>query len=136
MTSDRPPAEIADVDERLISRLSGGLIVDMGVRAFVPISQVAELRRDELQATAGGDQAAADELTMRRLQEMIGRKLPVKVIELNRPRNRLIVSERAAMQERRGQRKEAGHAPVHDRTVLCRSRPDRPGDDGNGQAGK
>jgi chromosomal replication initiator protein DnaA len=30
MTSDRPPADIADVDERLITRLSGGLIVDMG----------------------------------------------------------------------------------------------------------
>lgn len=31
MTSDRPPAEIADVDARLITRLSGGLIVDMGM---------------------------------------------------------------------------------------------------------
>ncbi len=30
MTSDRPPAEIADVDERLITRLAGGLIVDIG----------------------------------------------------------------------------------------------------------
>ena len=30
MSSDRPPVEIADVDERLITRLSGGLIVDMG----------------------------------------------------------------------------------------------------------
>ncbi len=30
MTSDRPPNEIADVDERLISRLAGGLIVDIG----------------------------------------------------------------------------------------------------------
>src|SRR6476661_8152343 len=30
MTSDRPPADIADVDERLLTRLSGGLIVDMG----------------------------------------------------------------------------------------------------------
>jgi small subunit ribosomal protein S1 len=85
----------------------GGLIVDMGVRAFVPISQVADLRRDEVQASAGGDPAAADELTLRRLQDMVGRKLAVKVIELNRPRNRLIVSERAATQERRGQRKEA-----------------------------
>ena len=30
MTSDRPPAEIPDVDERLITRLAGGLIVDIG----------------------------------------------------------------------------------------------------------
>lgn len=30
MTSDRPPSEIADVDARLITRLSGGLIVDIG----------------------------------------------------------------------------------------------------------
>lgn len=30
MTSDRPPTDIADVDERLLTRLTGGLIVDMG----------------------------------------------------------------------------------------------------------
>ena len=30
MSSDRPPQEIGDVDERLVSRLSGGLIVDIG----------------------------------------------------------------------------------------------------------
>ena len=30
MTSDRPPSEIADVDERLLTRLAGGLIVDIG----------------------------------------------------------------------------------------------------------
>ncbi len=34
LTSDRPPSEIADVDERLIARLAGGLVVDIGKPEF------------------------------------------------------------------------------------------------------
>ncbi len=42
LTSDRPPAEIADLDERLITRFSGGLVVDVGVPDYE--TRVAILR--------------------------------------------------------------------------------------------
>ena len=42
MASDRPPTEIADVDERLVTRLAGGLIVDIGLPEYE--TRVAILR--------------------------------------------------------------------------------------------
>src|SRR5918993_1162571 len=42
MASDRPPSEIADVDERLVTRLAGGLIVDIGLPEYE--TRVAILR--------------------------------------------------------------------------------------------
>jgi len=73
----------------------GGLLVNLdGVRGFVPASQVTEIR--------GGDDASkqAD------MAKLIGSKLNLKVIEINRHRNRLILSERQAMQEKRDEMKE------------------------------
>jgi small subunit ribosomal protein S1 len=73
----------------------GGLLVNLdGVRGFVPASQVTEIR--------GGDDGSK-QADMARL---IGSKLPLKIIEINRHRNRLILSERQAVQEKRDVMKE------------------------------
>jgi small subunit ribosomal protein S1 len=66
------------------------------VRGFVPLSQIADLKRG----------ATPDEPIENRLATMHSRRLQLKVIEMNRRRNRLILSERAAVQERRAREKE------------------------------
>ncbi len=82
-------------DGEVIGFNKGGLIVRFGeVRGFVPASQVVELRagdRDQLEA---------------RLSKMLGRKLKLKVIELDRARNRLILSEKAAQREWRSEMRD------------------------------
>ncbi|HEY8767953.1 MAG TPA: S1 RNA-binding domain-containing protein [Dehalococcoidia bacterium] len=74
----------------------GGLLVNVeGVNAFVPLSQIV----------AGPDRGSPEN-TQRALSEWVGRTITLKVIELNRRRNRAILSERAAAQERRAAEKE------------------------------
>ena len=71
----------------------GGLLANVeGVNAFIPMSQVVG-------AKPGTDGANP-------LSEMVGRSLRMKVIEINRRRNRAILSERAAMQEWRAAQKD------------------------------
>ena len=74
----------------------GGLLVNVeGVHAFVPLSQVVGVRPDRDEAGGDGGLATA-----------VGKKLRLKVIEINRRRNRVILSERAALQEWRSQQKD------------------------------
>src|SRR5437764_8817719 len=51
MSSDRPPAEIADVDERLIGRMSGGLIVNIGAPDYETRVAILRAKREERHAT-------------------------------------------------------------------------------------
>jgi len=76
----------------------GGLIVRFGrLRGFVPQSQLAEER-------ARGMSGATPE---ERYGPMVNQPIGVKVMEVDRHRNRLILSERAAARELRQARKEA-----------------------------
>jgi len=73
LTSDRPPNEIADLDARLISRFSGGLVVDMGLPDYE--TRVAILRRkaDERGAAfAPGVLESAASLELANVRELMG----------------------------------------------------------------
>ena len=82
----------------------GGLLVNVeGVNAFVPLSQVIGVRRDRDREDPSSS-----------LAEAVGRNLRLKVIEINRRRNRVILSERAALQEWRMQQKERLIQELHE----------------------
>jgi small subunit ribosomal protein S1 len=84
---------------KIIGYNKGGLIVAVGnLRGFVPASQVSVLRRSESSSeTATPDQKWA---------KMVNQPIRVKVIEVDRERHRLILSERSALQETRETLKE------------------------------
>ncbi len=75
----------------------GGLIVRFGrLRGFVPQSQLSDDRRRISEAQAPEE----------RYSNMVNEPITVKVMEVDRSRNRLILSERAATREIRERRKE------------------------------
>ena len=82
----------------------GGLLVNVeGVNAFVPLSQVVGVRPDRNREDGESS-----------LGEVVGKSLRLKVIEINRRRNRVILSERAALQEYRMQQKERLIQELHE----------------------
>nr|PZN31939.1 MAG: 30S ribosomal protein S1 [Chloroflexota bacterium] len=82
------------IEAKVVNYNKGGLLVSLdGVRGFVPSSQVTGISRGP------ETQKQSD------MAKMVGTTLPLKVIEINRNRNRLILSERQAVQEVREGRK-------------------------------
>ncbi len=75
------------VEGPVIEVVKGGLIIDIGLRGFLPASLV-DIRR------------------VRNLDSFMGQRLECKVIELNRSRNNVVLSRRAVLEE---ERKEERH---------------------------
>ncbi len=85
------------INSKIIGFNKGGLIAAVeGLRGFIPSSQVSALRR--MQSTG--------ETPEQRWQKMIGEPISVRVIEVDRERRRLILSEKAASPETRQSIKE------------------------------
>ncbi len=64
-----------------------------GVQGFIPLSQLAPINRN------AGDQEEA-------LAQRVGQTVQVQLLEVNRRQNRVILSERSALQHRREQEKD------------------------------
>ncbi|MGZ9235420.1 MAG: 30S ribosomal protein S1 [Anaerolineales bacterium] len=85
------------VDSKIIGFNKGGLIAGVeGLRGFVPSSQISAMRRSQ----------STGDTPEQRWQKMIGQPITVRVIEVDRERRRLILSERAASTESRQSIKE------------------------------
>ncbi len=74
-----------NIEGTVREQVKGGLIVDLGVPAFVPASHVDSRNRGDL-------------------GRFVGRTVPVRVIEIDRKKNKVIASHRLAAQEDREKR--------------------------------
>ncbi|MBJ7518882.1 MAG: 30S ribosomal protein S1 [Solirubrobacteraceae bacterium] len=75
------------VEGTVIEVVKGGLIIDLGVRGFLPASLV-DIRR------------------VPNLDEYMSTKIECKVIELNRSRNNVVLSRRAVLEEERKEQRQ------------------------------
>ncbi|HEX8086091.1 MAG TPA: 30S ribosomal protein S1 [Solirubrobacteraceae bacterium] len=77
----------APIEGNVIEVVKGGLIIDLGVRGFLPASLV-DIRR------------------VPNLDEFMGQTLETRVIELNRSRNNVVLSRRAVLEEERKEQRQ------------------------------
>jgi small subunit ribosomal protein S1 len=80
--------EHTNVTGKVLERIKGGLVVDIGVRAFLPASQI-ELR------------------PVHDLEAWKDREIEVRVLKLNRKRGNVVVSRRAILEEEQKTKREA-----------------------------
>lgn len=79
--------------------VKGGLIVDLGVRGFLPAS-LADLRY------------------VPDLQEFVGENIQVKIIELNRAKNKVVVSRKVVLEEEMEQKKQETMESIEEGMII------------------
>jgi small subunit ribosomal protein S1 len=94
---DKLLEDSSTIESKITGFNKGGLIVTVeGLRGFVPSSQISALRRTQV----------TGDTPEQRWQKMVGQPISVRVIEVDKERRRLILSERAASTETRQSIKE------------------------------
>lgn len=75
------------ITAQVVDRVKGGLVVDVGVRGFVPATHVGSGK-------------------LRNIEKYVGQPLQLKVIEIDRERKKVVLSNREAEEQRRVRAKE------------------------------
>ena len=75
------------VEGRILSRIKGGMMVDIGVKAFLPGSQI-------------------DLHPVRDLDGLVGKSFPLKIIKINHRRGNVVVSRRVLLEESRDRKRQ------------------------------
>lgn len=96
------------VDATVIDANRGGVVVDVGMRGFVPLSQLGSV----------GAIDTTQEGVPEQVRALVGTTLRLRVLEVDPKRDRLILSEKAATQQLRRERKAQGAATLKDGDVL------------------
>ncbi len=79
--------EEKSVEGKIVSRIKGGMMVDIGVKAFLPGSQI-------------------DLHPVRDLDGLVGKTFPMKIIKINHRRGNVVVSRRVLLEETRDKRRQ------------------------------
>jgi 4-hydroxy-3-methylbut-2-enyl diphosphate reductase len=87
------------IKAQVVDRVKGGLVVDVGVRGFVPATHVGSGK-------------------LRNIEKYVGQPLDLKVIEIDRERKKVVLSNRQAEEERRQSAKEEIFTSVKPGDVL------------------
>ena len=105
---EKAAADKTPVTGTVLSRVKGGLTVDIGVKAFLPGSQV-EIR------------------PVRNLDTYLGTQLDVRVIKLNKKRGNVVVSRKEILEEEQNERKTVTLETLEEGCCAdrCRQEPDR-----------
>jgi small subunit ribosomal protein S1 len=91
--------EHTNLKGKIIERIKGGLVVDIGVRAFLPASQI-ELR------------------PVHDLEDLKEHEIEVRILKLNRKRGNIVVSHRAILEEEQKAKRDALASTLEEGSIV------------------
>jgi small subunit ribosomal protein S1 len=91
--------EEKSIEGKIISRIKGGMMVDIGVKAFLPGSQI-------------------DLHPVRDLDGLVGKTFPLKIIKINHRRGNVVVSRRVLLEESRDKRRQSTLASLKEGQLI------------------